>query len=191
MRAACLALVAATSAAVAQGTVTYYWDVNGTGSNTVAIGPGDTVNLKMWGVWEPDDYGFAGSIYDILGLENWDSGTITDYENQLDQLTDDGDLQPNNDILGIESFALPPLFHQPWYPPPVFLYEIEWAPHDYTPRTVRVGDANHFNNDLYTDQFGSSVGYDAAPGEAIIHIVPAPAAWAPLALPLLPRRRRA
>jgi hypothetical protein len=168
--------------ASAQGTITYYWDLNDTGSNTITIAPSETVLLRLWVSMDPQATGFAGSIYDILGIENWDTGTITRYENLYGELTDDGDLQPNNDILGIESFQLPPLFNPNFDGSnPLAIYEIEWTPDDYTARTVRVSDANHLNNSVYTDDFGTSVEYDQAPLEgATIFVIPAPASGLPL-----------
>lgn len=187
-----LTLLASTCAA--QGTVTYHWEVNDSGSNTAVIAPGETVTLKMYASWDPyqDTVGFAGSIYEIRGLENWDTGAIALYDNQLDALTDDGDLQPDNDILDIESFQLPKLFNVQFREDyPIFLYEIHWTPADYTPRTVRVTDANHLNNDIYTDDFGTSVSYQQTPSEgAIIHVVPTPATSPLLCGLLLARRRR-
>lgn len=188
----CAAVVSARAAiASAQGTVTYSWDVNESGSNTATIGPGEIISLRMWVLMEPEPTAFAGSIYDIAGLENWATGTIVRYENRLDDLTGPGDLQPNNDIWGIESFQLPPLFGECDPSNPIALYDIEWIPHDYTARTVRVSDVDHLNNDVYTDNFGSSEEYEQSPSEgAIIHIVPAPATLALVALGLAVRHTR-
>ncbi|MBK7405949.1 MAG: hypothetical protein IPJ41_15340 [Phycisphaerales bacterium] len=183
-------LALAASPACAQGTITYFWDVNHSGSSIAAITPGHTVHLELWASWQPYSYGFAESIYEVRGLRNWDTGSITHYENKLDILTDHGDLQPDNDIRDIDAFALPPAFGDPWYPPPALLYVIDWVPDDYAQRTVRVTDANHPFSILYTDQFGSNVYYDTAPSEgAIIHVVPAPATLTIL-IPALLRRRR-
>ena len=129
----CAPLAVCAGMAAAQGTITYFWDLNDTGSNSIVIAPSETVLLRLWVSMDPRATGFAGSIYDIIGLENWDTGTITRYENLNGELTDDGDLQPNNDILGIESFQLPPLFNPNFDGSnPLALYEIEWTPNDYT-----------------------------------------------------------
>ncbi|HZW09350.1 MAG TPA: hypothetical protein VFF69_05545 [Phycisphaerales bacterium] len=186
-------LTTAAGAGLAQGTLTYFWDVNGTGSNTATIGPGETVSLRLLAAWDGPGSGFAGSIYDILGIENWDTGTVTRYDNLLDELTGDGNLQPNNDILGIESFQLPPAFNPNFdRSNPIAIYEIDWTPDDYTARTVRLTDANHLNDTIYTDDFGTSIEFDRNPSEgATIHIIPAPGvlAFAPIGL-LACRRRR-
>ncbi len=182
--------------ASAQELMYYAWDLNDSGSDTITIGPGETVTLKMYATWEPYEYIFAGSIYEVLGVESWETGEVTSYKNKIDDLgTGPGELQPNNDILGIESFVLPPFFGGYGYYPPAHLYEIEWVPSDYTPRTVRVTDTNHIINWLYIDDFGTTVEYDAAPSEgATIHIIPAPGGILALGLGglmLAPRRYRA
>jgi hypothetical protein len=195
MRAACLTLLAATSAALAQGTVTYCWDVNGTGSNTAQIGPGDTVSLTLYADWTAHDevLGIAGTIYDLIGVENWTTGTIGNWSRNLYPFLDEWLPDENNEWHGVEAFQLPPAFNPEFDASrPIWLYRIDWIPDDYTPRTVRVTDANHLNHDFYTDEFGSSVGFDQAPSQgATIHIVPTPAtAAAGCALLLMLRRAR-
>lgn len=173
-----LVLFAAASVVSAEVTITYYWDINDTGSNTAAVALGETVNLKMYAYWEPTDgvVGFAGSIYEILGDENWEAGVVSLYDNRLDALTDDGDLQANNDILDIEAFQLPPFFNpQFWYGTTLFLYEIEWTPDEYFGQVVSVTDANHLHNSYYIDEFGTSVEFTQLPSEgATIYIIPVP-----------------
>ena len=180
--------------AVTINTVTYYWDVNDSGSNTAAIGLGETVNLKMYAGWDPvgGPLGFAGTIYEILGLSNWDTGEVTLFYNTLDMLSDDGDLRPNNDILDIQAFQLPPYFNQYFRENnPILLYEIHWTPDDFTARTVRLTDANHLYNSFYTDVFGGSSEFQAAPSEgATIFIIPAPAGALGIAIGCLCQRRR-
>ena len=165
--------------ASAQGTITYYWDINDTGLNNAVVVPGETVNLKMYAYWEPTDgvVGFAGSIYDIVGLENWETGEISLYDNMVDALTDEGDLQPNNDILAIEAIQLPPFFNpQFWAGNTLFLYEIEWTPVGWYDRIVRVTDANHLNNSFYIDDFGTNIEFTQLPSEGatISVIIPVP-----------------
>lgn len=180
--------------AVTNNTVTYYWDVNDSGSNTAAIGPGETVNLKMYAGWDPvgGPLGFAGTAYEILGLSNWDTGEVTLFDNTLDMLSDDGDLQPNNDMLDIQAFQLPPFFNQYFRENnPILLYEIHWTPDDFTARTVRLTDANHLHNSFYTDSFGGSSEYQAMPSEgATIYIIPAPGTGLAMAFGAVVMRRR-
>ncbi|MCC7387412.1 MAG: PEP-CTERM sorting domain-containing protein, partial [Phycisphaerales bacterium] len=51
-------------------------------------------------------------------------------------------------------------------------------------------DANHVNNDVYTDTFGSSQGYQGVTGSTSFNVVPAPASLALLGLGGLVARRR-
>ncbi len=119
----------------------------------------------MIGTMEPGAVGFAGSIYDIRGGTNWTTGTVVSYDNRLDALTDDGELQTNGDILDIEGFQLPPAFNVEFDASnPIELYRVIWTPKSYADRTVTAGDANHLNNDVYTDNFGSSQAYTGVPG---------------------------
>lgn len=187
-----ITIAAAAGAASAQGTLTFYWDANDTGSNTVTIGPGESLLLRLWVLMEPSGTGFAESGYDILGVENWDTGTITRYENLLGD--DDGDLQPNNDILGVVSSQPAPFFNPDFNAEnPLALFEIEWTPDDYTARTVRLTETNHTGNIVYTDDFGSTAQYAAVQSEGVtVNIVPAPGALAlaPVVVLAASRRRR-
>jgi hypothetical protein len=109
----------------------------------------------------------------------------------MGELSDDGDLQPNNDILGIESFQLPPAFNPDFDASnPVDIYAITWTPNDYSPRLVEVGDRNHLNSDVYTDNFGTSVSYDLVEGTARFQVIPAPASAALIGLASLAAGRR-
>jgi len=177
--------------ACAQNTITYSWTVGDTGNNDGVIEPGESALLNMYATVAPAKTGFAGSIYDITGGANWATGTVTSYVNGLKALTDDGTLQANGDITGIEIFQLPPLFN-PLFDAsnPIKLYSITWTPADYAARSVSVGDTNHLNNDIYIDNFGSSVSYTGVTGSATFNVVPAPSALALLGLGGLAAGRR-
>jgi hypothetical protein len=187
-----IAVAGIAAAASAQGTITYSWSVSDTGNGDGIIEPGESALLVMTGTMNPGATGFAGSIFDIRGVSNWDTGTVDSYENMLNALTDDGQLQGNNDILVIEAFQLPPLFNPNFDASnPIELYKITWTPSDYTARTVELGDTNHLNNDVYTDDFGTNVPYDGIAGVASFQVVPAPASMALLGLGgLIAGRRR-
>ena len=190
---AALAIALAAGLANAQS-ARYSWVVNDSGSNAATVQPGETVSLWLYVDWDLQGaIGYAGSIFDIVGLEHWDTGEITLAHNIIDTLqTGPGDIQANNDILNIESFQLPPFFNpQFWEGRPLRIYEIEWVPDAGSNRTVRLTDANHLHNLFYINQFGSSVDLPADPSEgAIIHIVPTPAAPMLVALGLVDARRR-
>ena len=193
MKLASLIAVAGIAAAASAQTMTYSWTVGDTGDNDGVITGGESAVLTLWAAMDPAPaVGFAGSIYDIMGGANWDTGTVDSYENLVDSLgTGPGALQGNGDIMGIEAFQLPPFFN-PSYDAsnPIALYAITWTPADYTARTVEVADANHLNNDIYTDDFGTSAGYDGVNGAASFNVVPAPASLALLGLGGLVARRR-
>ena len=188
MKLASLIAVAGIAAAASAQTITYSWTVSDT-----ELSPGESAVLTLWATMDPmPAVGFAGSIYDIMGGANWDTGTISGATNLVDSLaTGPGTFEANNDITGIEAFQLPPFFN-PSYDAsnPIALYELTWTPNDYTARTVDVGDANHQNNDVYVDTFGTSVSYDGVTGSARFNVVPAPASMALLGLGGLVARRR-
>ena len=186
-----LAVAGIAAAAAAQNTLTYSWSVGDTGDNDGVIEPGEAALLVLRGTMAPSATGFAGSIYEILGGANWTTGTVSSFTNHLKALTDDGDLQGNGDIKNIESFQLPPLFNPQFDASnPIKLYSITWTPANYTARSVSVSDANHQNNDVYVDTFGSSVPYTGIAGSATFNVVPTPASLALLGLGGLVAGRR-
>jgi len=192
MKLASLIAVAGIAAVASAQTMTYSWSVGDTGNNNGIIEPGESALLTLSAAMDPGAVGFAGSIYDITGVAFWDTGTVDSYENLVDSLsTGPGTLMGNNDIQGIEAFQLPPFFNPAFDASnPIAIYAITWTPSDYTARTVEVADANHLNNDVYTDDFGSSTGYQGIAGAARFNVVPAPASLALLGLGGLVARRR-
>ena len=194
MKTTALIVVAGMAAVASAQTMTISWMVSDTGNGDGIIEPGESALLSMWASMDPGATGFAGSIYDIIGTSNWDTGTIGefDYDNLLDELTDDGTLQANNDITTVESFQLPPLFNGNFIADnPIELYNITWTPNDYSNRTV-TGGTVHINFDVYTDEFGTSIPYDGDVSGFRFDVVPAPASVALLGLGGLVavRRRR-
>jgi hypothetical protein len=186
-----IAVAGFAAAAAAQGTLTYSWSVSDTGNGDGIIEQGEAALLTMIGTMDPGATGIAGTIYDIVGLNNWDTGTVSENTNHLAALTDHGQLQGNGDIMLIESFQLPPAFNPDFDPSnPITLYTLTWTPNDYTNRIVSVGDSNHLNNDVYTDDFGTSVAYTGVTGTVEFSVVPAPASLALLGLGGLVAGRR-
>jgi hypothetical protein len=188
MKTALIAVAGLACAASAQ-TMTISWTVSDTGNGDGIIEPGESAVLSMWAEMDPGATGFAGSIYDITGT-GLDTGTMDVYDNLLDALTDDGQLQGDNSITGIESFQLPPLFNPNFDASnPIELYNITWTPSDYTTRTIS-GGTTHVNFDVYTDDFGTNVGYDGVVNGFSFRVVPAPASLALLGLGGLVAGRR-
>ncbi len=174
-----------------QGTMTYFWDINDTGSNTFLYSGEEIINFKLYALMEPEQIAFAGSRYEILGGDAYASaGVVTLYDNKLADLTDEGELQDNNDILDIEAFQMPPLYG--WFDTdrsnPILLYEIEWeVTGSFTIATL--DSANHLDNDVYTDIYGTSESYDAITTTATV-LIPSPASVLPMVGLLAWRRRR-
>ncbi len=190
MKTTALIVVAGMAAVASAQTMTISWMVSDTGNGDGIIEPGESAMLSMWAAMDPGATGFAGSIYDIIGTANFDTGTVDVFDNLLDALTDDGTLGGNNDITGVESFQLPPLFNGEFVADnPIELYNITWTPNDYSNRTV-TGGTSHINFDVYTDDFGTSQSYAGDVSGFSFDVVPAPASVALLGLGGLVAARR-
>jgi hypothetical protein len=180
--------------AAGQGTMTYSWSVSDTGNGDGWINVGENAILTLTATMDPPARGFAGSIFEIWGDEEWQAnGTIVRYDNFLDDLTDDGTLEEDNLISGIEAFQLPPLFNPNFDGSnPIVLYEIEWRPDIFRVASIEFWTQNHLNNDVYIDELGTSVPYEGVPGFGSFIIQPAPGTATLLlgAFMLRPRPRR-
>jgi hypothetical protein len=124
--------------------------------------------LTLWVSVAPDQRanlgGFAGTRFDLRGLAAWDTGTV-DWYSATPQFCNTtfcaGTLQANNDITEIEPFRMPAAFNPSFdFSNPIAICELQWTPHDYTPRTVRFVDANHSTNFVWTDDIGSGAEFD-------------------------------
>lgn len=175
-----LALCCAGMASVAsgQGAITYSWTVSDTGNGDGVLEPGEHALLTLWALMDPGAVGFAGSIFEIAGdNEEWQAGSIVRYDNRLDQLSDDGNLQDDDAITNIEAFQLPPAFNPDFEASnPIALYELEWAPYRYGWYHIEFWTQNHLNNDVYVDDFGTSVSYQGIPAHGVMALIPAPGA---------------
>ncbi|MCC7387458.1 MAG: hypothetical protein IT431_01690 [Phycisphaerales bacterium] len=181
---------AAAAAALEQGTMTFFWTTDDTGDRDGVIEPGEDAVFTLWAGIDPSPpVGFAGSIFDIAGDAEYQAGTLRSYTKLIDSGWDQaGD---DNSIRGIECFQLPPLFNPDFVADnPIAIYRIEWRPDGYTPGSVGFWSENHQNADVYTDELGSSEGYDIVIEPGSMRIVPAPGGGLLLALGCAGWRRR-
>jgi hypothetical protein len=182
-------LCAAAGFASAQ-VMTLTWEASDTGNGDGVVEPGESAVMTLWAEMVPGATGFAGSIYDLSGDAMWQAGTVVDYDNLLDSLTDDGQLQGDNSITNIESFQLPPLFNPNFDASnPIALYRVIWTPASYEGAFVTIS-TSHINFDVYTDDFGTNEGYRGEVFDGLIKVVPAPASAALLGLGGLVALRR-
>ncbi|MCL4741036.1 MAG: PEP-CTERM sorting domain-containing protein [Phycisphaerales bacterium] len=194
---AVLALAGIAGAASAQSTIHWYWVVGDTGNNDGVISPGENATLNLYAQFSAPGLHYGGSIFDIKGTGNLDTGTyVTHGANpKLKQLSNgDGVLQANNDILTADTFQLPEFFNAGIDKSnPIWVYGMEWMPSDYTARTVSGGSTNHLNHSIYTDTFGTSKEFTPTIDGFKFDVVPAPASLALVGLGGLvaARRRRA
>ncbi len=194
MKTTALILVAGLAAAASADVMTMSWTVGDTGDNDGIITDGESALLTMWASLDPGqpDGGYAGSIFDILGVSNWDTGTVTSFVNLVDSLSNGpGTLGAGNNITGIDSFQLPADFNNDWNnDDPIKIYEITWTPDNYNVRTVDLTSANHANFSVYTTASGTSVEYTGDVQAGSFRVVPAPASLALLGLGGLVAGRR-
>ncbi|HZW11329.1 MAG TPA: hypothetical protein VFF69_15605 [Phycisphaerales bacterium] len=170
-------------------TMTYFWTVS-TDNGDTDLQPGEQASLSLWAHMDPEATGLAGTIYDIRGIQHWDTGDLVWYYNMFDSFGEQADGE--NNIWAIEAFQLPPMFNPNFSADnPIEMYRLWWTTDDYTPRVIEVGDMNHLNNDVYTDEFGTSVPYEGVPGVARFTVnIPEPWALTLLGLAAVRRVRR-
>ncbi|MBK7405420.1 MAG: PEP-CTERM sorting domain-containing protein [Phycisphaerales bacterium] len=191
MKTTALIVVAGIAAVASAGDMNIYWTVGDTGNNDGVIDAGESAVLNMYAEMVPGATGFAGSIYNIGGDAEWAAGNLDSYNNLLDALTNDGTAGANNSVNSIESFQLPPLFNPNFDASnPVHLYSMQWTPNSYAGQTVTGGSNGHLNFDVYTDTFGTSVGYTGNVTGFRFTVAPAPASMALLGLGGLVAGRR-
>lgn len=194
---AVLALAGIAGAASAQSTINWYWVVGDTGNNDGVISPGENALLSLYAEFSEPGLHYAGSIFDILGSANLDTGTYVSRgaNPKLKELSNgDGVLQGNNDILTADTFQLPEFFNPGLDKSnPIWVYSMEWMPNDYTARTVSGSTNNHQNHSIYINIYGSSIEFSPTIDGFTFDVVPAPASLALVGLGGLvaARRRRA
>ncbi len=168
---ALLAACLASAASAQEGEMIFTWRVSDTGNGNGIITPGESATLSLWASMDPQWLGFAGALYDIVGGSGWETGSVIGYDNLLDELTDDGQLESNGDITAIFSLQAPPFFNDHFcYDNPIELYRVVWSPADYDDRTVSVHEL-HLDCQVFTDQFGTTLVYTCIPGEGTFQIL--------------------
>ncbi len=219
-RAAAVIVAASLAPAASAQTMHWFWnvDVNGSPADTslpVLVGPGDDVLITLSAEWDPVGVGYAGSIFSI-GVTQGDSralfheGTL-DYDQNnglgrnpaLSSLSADNGTpyDANSDgsfdtLDQIDTFQLPPFFNPSFdNSNPMTVYSMRWTPAIYLFQGIvlsRVAAANGtFTNDVYVDDFGSSVPYTPIDDQLTLrYIVPAPSSALCLGLLGLAHRRR-
>jgi len=193
---AVFALAGIAGAASAQSTIHWYWVVGDTGNNDGVISPGENATLNLFAQFSAPGLHYGGSILDIIGSGNLDTGTYVSHgaNPKLKQLSNgDGNLQANNDILTADTFQLPEFFNPNIDKSnPIWVYGMEWMPNDYSARTVS-GSTTHLNHSIYIDTFGTSTEFSPTIEGFKFDVVPAPASLALVGLGGLvaSRRRRA
>ncbi|MBK7405419.1 MAG: hypothetical protein IPJ41_12500 [Phycisphaerales bacterium] len=195
-RTACLVAFSLLTGVASAQVASLHWEFDDpNGNGTLLTGQQGTFTLMAGMDRQGTPFtGFAGTIYDITAVGDcWAMGTVNSSTNFLSSLTDDGTLQGNNDILGVESFQLPPLFNPDFDASnPIALYEIKFTADGLSPGVV-VLSSTHLNFDVYTDTFGTSIHYAYNDSALTFRCVPTPATstLAFVGLAALGRRRRA
>ncbi|MDQ7013249.1 MAG: GC-type dockerin domain-anchored protein [Planctomycetota bacterium] len=156
---AVLATLGCVSGALGQGNMEFSLSA----SQTEVHANDPTITIEVYASWDDDpvNVGFAAALFDLLGVENWETGAVTSfvgnpmiYDNWSD---DEGVLQPNNDILGSMPAQLPPLFNGNFDSDnPIHVMTIEWETDDFSPRQVCVGTFP-LEGYIYLDQFGTTM----------------------------------
>jgi hypothetical protein len=163
-----------------------------TSSNNVSLGAPFTT-IGVWAAWDDPEnqLQFSGGDYDLTANEGEffnavnvrlgpGSSTGVIVGNMVFGAVNGGTLLPN----------MPP---PPGVQSPTLLATYDWTTTDFTPRTVDLWTSNttaFILGDWRTGGFIELFPNNFTPGSGIITVVPAPAAWVAIALPLVARRRR-
>jgi hypothetical protein len=187
MRLALTILLAATvaSLASAQTDATYLL----TSSNTVSPTT-PTTTIEVWGKWNGPSHVFALGDYDLVASE----GAFSDPTAVLSvALNTAGVVGPAHSVTGAVFEQLFLAGSTPLSDNPILLASYTWSTFDFTPRSadIRTTSTSRFvlANSI-TWSFAELFPNNFTPGTGVITIVPAPAAWLVLALPLVGMRRR-
>ncbi len=163
-----------------------------TSSSTVSPGS-PTTTISVWATWDGlfGEHGFRGGDYDLTAGE----GLFSNAVNVLNGPGSTAGIIAGNVITGGVNGQLPIFPGRPPLLPdnPMLLATYDWTATDFTLRMVPLNTSNTTNFILEQRLTGSTVQLypnEFTPGTGTITVVPAPAAWLVLALPLVGMRRR-
>ena len=189
MRNACVTLLTIFIAgpALAQTDATYLL----LSSNTVRPSA-PTTTLGIWAAWSDHArmFIFGAGDYDLTASEG-------QFSNPVNVLLGHG--SSTGVIAGnvISSAANGQLYVPPFFPGsrdnPILLATYDWTTTDFTPRAVDLRTSNTSIFIVFSPFTGEIVElypHEFSPGSGVINVVPAPAAWVVLALPLVAATRR-
>ena len=192
MRNICALLALAGTAAIASAGYTMHWYWTG----PATLNPGDTGHYTLYskfasGPGEPL-VGYAGSIFEITANAS-DVGGFISNGNGNDLLGDlspeDGTQIDNNNIVGIDTFQLPPFFNPLYsYDNPIWVYELDITVN--APGTVTLTTQNHLNHSVYVSNMGANVESTPTIDAFRITVVPTPASLGLIGLGGLVAARR-
>ena len=162
-----------------------------TSSNTVSPGS-PTTTIEIWAAWDaPANLTqFGGSNYDMTAGD----GVFSNPTNILQGPSSSAGVANGNVITGGVNgmlwFPWPP-----WFPPdnPILLASYTWTATGFTPRTVDLFTSNTTNFIIAYVSSGQTIELfpdEFTPGSGVITVVPAPAVWFVVAVPLAAGTRR-
>jgi hypothetical protein len=162
-----------------------------TSSNTVSSTM-PTTTVEIWAAWNDPlaEFMFGAGDYGLVAGE----GQFSNPVNVLNGPSSSAGVITGGVIAGAlnQQIHLPP-FYPGSRENPILLATYTWTTTDFTPRTVDL----HTNNTSIFIVFSFVTGRivdlypnDFAPGSGVITVVPAPAAWLAMVLPLVGMRRR-
>ena len=181
-----LVVVSLAGPALAQTNATFVLTSSNTVSPTIS-----TTTIEIWAMWDDpgSQFFFGGAGFDLTAGDG-------EFSNPVNIINGPG--STTGVITGnIISGALLGQFcgSQCSFPfiDPILLATYDWTTTNFEPRAVDLFTSNTQNFIVTSIQTGSQVNLfprEFTPGAGIINVVPAPAAWLVLALPLVAGRRR-
>ncbi len=159
-------------------------------SNTVSLSS-PTTTIGIWATWtDPGHaFGFSGANYDLAAGDG-------NFSNPVNALGGPGSwtgLIAGNVVSGAANGQMSFGFLPRNLDNPILMATYDWTTTDFSRRAVSL-ETSHttfFNVFAISTTSVFSIFSEFTPGSGVINVIPAPAAWLVLALPLLaPRRRR-